>query len=280
MKIKTTAAIALICLAAHSEAINFGRLLRTVKSTASGIDTILGGILGVYKNDPVVCAEQRFKSKVVATNAWCQLFEDFDAMEACQNFGADCVSVPGRWGCGSIETEHGNERGCLFQPRRLPNGAKIPKIKFDFDDDDLSMQYNDGQQCVYGRQKPMTSNAFLDGPSAFLEDDEIPVDYKDMSNFFAKTTIADLARYEQTYNDNEDPGKDKESVTATAVKALDLAGIRYPIGKTGCTPCKNLCEKLFSGDQVAICKYSACVRFLGGYMGAEQEPSCDVIDRP
>jgi hypothetical protein len=126
----------------------------------------------------------------------------------------------------------------------------------------------------------MTSSAFFDGPSTFLDDDEIPIAYDGMSSLFAKTTIADLARYERTFEDNENPGKDKESVTASAVKALNLAGIRYPAGKADCSRCKKICGNIFSGDHARICKYSACVKFLGGYRGSEEEPDCDVVERP
>ncbi|KAF9535933.1 hypothetical protein BGW38_010382, partial [Lunasporangiospora selenospora] len=88
MKIKTGTALAVLCLAAHSEAFNFGRLLGTANKAIGGVNILLGQILNNFRNDGVVCPEHQFKAKAVTTSSLCQLVEDFDAMEACQSFGS------------------------------------------------------------------------------------------------------------------------------------------------------------------------------------------------
>ncbi|KAF9128318.1 hypothetical protein BGX30_014372 [Mortierella sp. GBA39] len=282
MKIKTSSALVVLCLAAHGEAFNFGELLGTAASTLKGASTATN-FLGVYKQDGVVCPEVQFKAKVVSTNSLCQLVEDFESMDACRSFGSSCVSIPGQWGCGSVETRGEPQRGCLFRPRRAPRGRTLPKIIFDFEDDDVSMEYyNDGGRCVFGGRKPVNYP-----PTPFHathlddDDDAILVDYSSASDFYAKTTISDLERYHDIFTENTDSKSKTPAQSLVAIiKALDLAGIRYPIGKNTCGFCKGVCNKIFSGDNIERCKYDACVKFLGGYKGTEATPSCDLISLP
>ncbi|KAF9114784.1 hypothetical protein BGX30_006490, partial [Mortierella sp. GBA39] len=86
-----------------------------------------------------------------------------------------------------------------------------------------------------------------------------------------------VARVQAEGNDN-DAGK---ALRLTAiVKALDLAGFRYPIGKNKCVLCQGVCNRILSGVNVDHWKYDACVKFLGGYKGTEDTPSCALIPLP
>ncbi|KAF9925877.1 hypothetical protein FBU30_004433 [Linnemannia zychae] len=275
MKIKSNIAIAMVYLAAQSEAYNFGKLLGTTAHSMNGAGILVNTFLNHFK-DPVVCPENHFKSKIMSTSALCQLVDDNDALDVCRSFGSSCVSVPGRWGCGYIETKLGKQRGCFFEPRRPPSGVKLPRVKFDNDKGDrMSDHYNDGFQCIFGRR---TTSDFSSWFSPREEDsDTIDVDYHGMSDFYAKTSVSDMWRYYETWEENSDSGSKSPTQALTAiVKALDLAGIRYPVGKNTCNFCKNVCGKIMSGDNVNRCKYDACVKFLGGYRGKDNSPSLKI----
>lgn len=103
-----------------------------------------------------------------------------------------------------------------------------------------------------------------------------------VSDFYARTLVTDLERYSDTFDETDEENDDGEgrsvvvAVTAT-VKALDLAGIRYLIGKTVCQVCKGTCNKIMSGVNVDRRKYDSCVMFLGGYGGSDATPSCSLI---
>ncbi|KAG0299204.1 hypothetical protein BGZ98_010257 [Dissophora globulifera] len=62
-----------------------------------------------------------------------------------------------------------------------------------------------------------------------MDDDIIPIDYKSLSDFYAKTAISDLQRYHDVFTENEE-ARDKSPTQALAaiVKVLDLSGISLP----------------------------------------------------
>ncbi|KAI8345249.1 hypothetical protein B0O80DRAFT_285942 [Mortierella sp. GBAus27b] len=270
MKVNSVVALALLGLVSQTEAFNFGRILRTTANTMNSASTIVNSILGVYKDDGIVCPEEQFKARVVATGAFCQLENDNGAIAACQNFGQDCIAIPGRWGCGRLDNDP--RRSCLFQPHKAPRGHKFPKIIFDSDDDDLSAYDRHGRNFLSWKPSPLS-----------LESDE----FTGTSDYYAKTLVADLEKasgtFELTIDEEEDDNGEPRSVilaVTAIVKALDLAGIRYPIGKTVCQVCKGTCNKIMSGENVNRCKYDACVKFLGGYKGSAAQPSCSTIPLP
>ncbi|KAF9545248.1 hypothetical protein EC957_011121 [Mortierella hygrophila] len=115
----------------------------------------------------------------------------------------------------------------------------------------------------------------------FDNDDATEIDYLSSSDFYAKTLISDLERYRNIYAENTDSkSKSPAEALAAIIKALDLTGIRYPIGRNTCDFCKGVCNKIMSSDKIERCKYDACVKFLGGYKGTEAAPSCNLISRP
>ncbi|KAF9578532.1 hypothetical protein BGW38_005613 [Lunasporangiospora selenospora] len=268
MKISSVIAITLVGLATQGEAFSFGKILRTTSNTMRGVNTIINGFLGVYRDDGIVCPDHQFQARVIGTSAYCQIENDPQARALCQNFGSDCIAIPGRWGCGRLDGDP--HRACLFQPAKVPSGVKLPKIIFD-DDDDFSLRGNKNQYSM-GRSPS--------APVARLEDD----DYTGSSDFYAKTLINTLERSSDLYDEGEeDNGEEPRSVilaVTAIVKALDMAGIRYPIGKTVCQVCKGTCNKIMSNENVDRCKYDACVKFLGGYTGSEAKPSCTLIPKP
>ncbi|KAI8345247.1 hypothetical protein B0O80DRAFT_285830 [Mortierella sp. GBAus27b] len=95
MKVNSVVALALLGLVSQTEAVfNFGKVLRTTANTMNSASTIVNSILGVYKDDGIVCEEAQFKARVVATGAFCQLENDNGAIAACQNFGQDSSARP------------------------------------------------------------------------------------------------------------------------------------------------------------------------------------------
>ncbi|KAF7720377.1 hypothetical protein EC973_009602 [Apophysomyces ossiformis] len=123
-----------------------------------------------------------------------------------------------------------------------------------------------------------------------LQDDEPEPGYKDLNDYFGKVLIANVKRYEETYDDGFERmdasfGDVDEQMLAglsvdAIVKLLDKAGIRYPIGQKVCQICKGTCNRILSGANRDRCKYDACVKFLGGYRGNEASPSCTKIPLP
>jgi hypothetical protein len=159
MYIKTTAATALtvLLLALQGQTVaayDPEKLDDTLKATTNAAKGVLTKVLDRLSSSPTICPDLHFKTGIVSASAHCQLFEDFEAMEECRNFGNSCISIPGRWGCGSWELEDGSGgRGCLFQPRRTPRGVILPKVIFDFDDDDLGgmWDYTSHRDLYYQR---------------------------------------------------------------------------------------------------------------------------------
>lgn len=93
--------------------------------------------------------------------------------------------------------------------------------------------------------------------------------------------VSDLERYRDIYTENLDSeNKSPIQPLIAIVKALDLAGIRYPIGKNTCGFCKGVCNKIMPTANLDRSKYDACVKFLGGYKGDEAAPSCNLIPLP
>ncbi|KAF9200398.1 hypothetical protein BGZ49_009388 [Haplosporangium sp. Z 27] len=133
MKFKTALALIALFLTVQGEAYDPDKLNDTISATVSSAKGLLTNIINVYSYDPIVCDDYKFKAKIIATSALCQLQDDLEAMQTCQNFGDDCIAIPGRWGCGKLE---GGERGCYFRPTRVPRGSKVPKIVFDDETED------------------------------------------------------------------------------------------------------------------------------------------------
>jgi hypothetical protein len=266
MKVNSVVALALLGFATQTEAIfNFGKVLRTTANAMKSCDIIVNNILGVYKQDNIVCPEQQFKARVIATGAFCQLENDQESIAACQSFGQDCIAIPGRWGCGRLDGDP--RRGCLFQPHKAPTGRRLPKVIFD-DDDDLSAYDRHGRNFLNWKPSPLSLDEF-----------------QGTSDYYAHTLVSDLEMSTGTFDEvkEEDEFDEPRSVALAVtaiVKALDLAGIRYPIGKTVCQVCKGTCNRIFSGENVDRCKYDACVKFLGGFKGQEARPSCETIPLP
>jgi len=272
MKINQAIVLALLGLATQGEAFNFGKILRTTSRTMSSASSLINTFLNVYKTDGIVCPEEQFKAKVMSTGALCQLVNDAESIASCRAFGQDCISIAGEWGCGYFDEDPDQRRSCLLRPFRTPKGVTFPKIIFDHDDDNVA-SYDSKDQYVF---KSGSSKM-----SASMEDEE----YDGVSDYYARTLVTDLERYSDTFDETNEGDEDEENrsvvlaVTAI-VKALDLAGVRYPIGKTVCQVCKGICNKIMSSVNLDRCKYDACVKFLGGYKGSDATPSCDLIPLP
>jgi hypothetical protein len=117
------------------------------------------------------------------------------------------------------------------------------------------------------------------------EDDEILPAFPDREHFFSRELDADLQKYILAYQGTlGDSDLETDTVgpmtIAAIVAALDLAGIRYPIGKRVCQLCKGTCNRLMPKDSVDTCKYTVCVKTLGGYSGSVRNPSCSLVQRP
>ncbi|KAF9128319.1 hypothetical protein BGX30_014373 [Mortierella sp. GBA39] len=269
MKFNQVVVLAFLGFAAQGEAFNFGKILGTTARTMNGASSLINTFINAYKDDGIVCPGDQFKAKVLSTGALCQLENNAESIAACREFGRDCISIPGEWGCGILDEDPDRRRSCLFRPSRAPNGVKFPKILFDHDDDDINASYGSKDQYVF---KSGSSKM-----GASMEDGE----YDGASDFYARTLVTDLERYSDIFDESEvEEGQSVVLSTTAIVKALDLAGFRYPIGKAVCQVCKGVCNKIMSGDNIDRCKYDACVKFLGGYKGTEAIPSCDLISLP
>jgi hypothetical protein len=107
----------------------------TLKATADSSKDLITNFLNIYDIDGIVCPEEKFKALVVSRNALCQTSYSSEAIKSCRDFGEDCISIPGEWGCGVVTETM--KRGCFFRPSRTPSGKTVPKVTFDHEDEDI-----------------------------------------------------------------------------------------------------------------------------------------------
>ncbi|KAF9925876.1 hypothetical protein FBU30_004432 [Linnemannia zychae] len=267
MKLINIAAIAILGLAAQGEAFNFGKVLRTNSHMMNSASILINDFLNQYREDSITCQADHFKAKLLSTGALCQIKNDRDATDLCRKFGKECIGLSGEWGCGHLDKDP--RRACLWRPSKTPSGAHFPKIIFDHEERD-GTDYEDDEQCAF------------DSESSYMDESLSSDQFHSASDFYAKTLVTDLEHYANTYEEMENEDEDRSpSLHVTAiVKALNLAGIHYPIGKTVCQVCKGTCNKIMSKENMDRCKFDTCVKFLGGYKGNESSPSCSLIPLP
>ncbi|KAF7727200.1 hypothetical protein EC973_007898 [Apophysomyces ossiformis] len=296
MKIKLLMVpLAVLCLGLEADAIfNFGNVLNALRGGVEGVGYLVNSILGQLSAEELGILEesmnQTFKAELIAVNALCQAPYRADntvdeyPREQCKKFGQRYIKKPGVWGCGKIAGER--DFACSYHPGRPRMGVRLAQIDFVDERDNFEARWIHGGQSFFyhGRQKTLKETYLDDEDEIFYneETDEIEPGIDNNSEYYADMLVADLQKYESTFKEAT-PESDVASVglaVETIVQTLNLAGIRYPIGKKVCQLCKGTCNVAVPASSRDKCKYEACVKFLGGYKGSDSRPSCRAIPRP
>ncbi|KAF9944747.1 hypothetical protein BGZ72_002037 [Mortierella alpina] len=130
-------------------------------------------------------------------------------------------------------------------------------------------------------RNPILREVEYEAPS--VVDDEIVPSFNTTSDFYANTLVANVQKHAAAFEETlGNPDVETNGlITMGIVKALDLAGIRYPIGLRVCQLCKGTCSKIMPGRMVDTCKFQVCVGTLGGVKVAQgAQPSCSEISQP
>jgi len=278
----TTIIVPLACLslALQADAFGFGSFIRTIKLVVDGVSKLADLTSGRFTDAQMGFQEDEdFKAYLVGVTAFCQMKTPEGRMDAnamCADFGQRYFpKAAGEWGCANVKgdgDESDDQTLCRFQPAR----HFVPE----------------GRELVFGRSgRPAftRANPFFDEEEndiAPIEDDEIAPAFPDNDHFYARELTADLRKYTLAYEGTQGDSDDSEADSAAIVtvsammSALEIAGIRYPVGKRMCQLCKGTCNRIVPAGSRDTCKYTVCVKRLGGYQGTHTKPSCADVRRP
>ncbi|KAF7720626.1 hypothetical protein EC973_006873, partial [Apophysomyces ossiformis] len=250
-----------LSLALQGEAFNYGIIFDPLLKIVNAIDGYI-----YYEESSVKCTMSDFKFQLIGASSLCQQVNNQMANQVCRSFGSSCIDLDGTWGCGGLDVT--GERACYFSPTvRAIDG---PNIIFDDDPNGYKGEPKDIHQFPFGRKVSQLHNQFT-----FRKGQP---EYRSLSELFSKTFTSTLIRYNETY---AAVGKVNARFGVEAfVKVLDLAEIRYPIGRGVCKRCKAICSSLFLGENLNTCKYDTCVKRLGGYKGDQSFASCSELPLP
>ncbi|KAK3838855.1 MAG: hypothetical protein J3R72DRAFT_448516 [Linnemannia gamsii] len=227
-----------------------------------------------------------FKARLVGVTAFCQmqtLEGRHEANRICAEFGQRYYpKAAGVWSCASLKGAS-DEPLCLFQSAShlVPQGKQASKLAFGRGRWPAIIPSQDRIGC-------RVRNPILDEEESEVISvvaDEIQPAFRDRAHFYSKNLIADLKKYtaahERTWPDSDTETDCVGSRPVEAIiRAFELAGIRYPIGKQMCQLCKRTCNRIVPSNSVDICKYTVCVRRLGGYKGPKSTPTCSEVRLP
>lgn len=285
MQLKVVISLSVLFFAVQVESLNFGVLIDTIRDTVEGANSLVGIVNAIHETHAqggIICPREEFQAKSVAVTALCQLPGE-ESDESCRRFGEQCISMKGKWGCGTLDRN--NKRGCMFSVM----GAYDPNVVFDDEVGHHRGRVNIGNQYLFGRRVAGTAQAeyeyAVDGRD-YEEPEDEEKHVLDRNSFFADGIISGLDQYDNIYNELQkiEDGVEEEAIGVAAmvlkiVGMLAVKGFTPPLHPRMCSPCKAACSTLFfmKSSWKNVCKYDACIKFLGGYKGPEAEPSCDVL---
>ncbi|KAF9945645.1 hypothetical protein BGZ72_001138, partial [Mortierella alpina] len=268
-----------------ADAFNFGQIIRTVAAAVDGCSKMIHSFSESFTAEELgFSPDADYKARLLAVNALCQLEsrKGLDESEKmCNQFGQRYYKNDvGRWGCGSLRKEEEKGYFCTFEPTvaYTASGVKVPDIVLRRDQ--WREKGRSSGQTPCSSEKPIVSEEYEMAPAV---DDEIEPSFKSSSHFFASALLSEVEQHASAYEDTQsDRGLEANSfATMAIVKALGVAGIRYPIGLRVCQLCKGTCNKIMPKSMLDTCKHQVCVGLLGGVKVTQgTEPSCSEISQP